>query len=180
METTTPPAQEPTIPPSQETNPPIQEQPSPPVEEPSVPIPSEQESVIPEPEQVISNPLPVEAPTQEPSPSEIWLKPEPIQEIDFPVAVVLDTSEPTAVGVPEFTTMPADPLIQTEVSEDDQILTEPSQLRQAAQTVVVPPQTKLEPWNQNTLFARLIGLAIASLIAGLVVARRGVPGVIAS
>jgi hypothetical protein len=173
LETTTPPALEPTIPP-------IQEPPAPPVEEPSVPSPSEQESVIPDSEPVISNPFPIETPSQEPSPSEIWLKPEPIQEIDIPVAVVLDKGEPTAVGLTETTNRSGDPAIQTEVSEDDQTMSEPSQLRQAAQTVVVPPQSKLEPWNQNTLFAGLIGLALASLIAGLVVARRGVPGVISS
>jgi hypothetical protein len=62
----------------------------------------------------------------------------------------------------------------------DEILQRPEQLRQAAQTVVVPNQNKPQPWSSNSLFAGLIGLGVFALIAGLVVARRGVPGAIAS
>ena len=68
----------------------------------------------------------------------------------------------------------------TETSAVDEILQRPSDLQQAAQSVVVPVQNKKQPFSSSTLFAGLIGLGLFALIAGLVVARRGVPGAISS
>lgn len=53
-------------------------------------------------------------------------------------------------------------------------------LSDPAQSVVVPAQNTHTPRSSNYLLAGLIGLGVFTLIAGLVVARRGVPGVIAS
>jgi hypothetical protein len=106
--------------------------------------------------------------------------PEPTQETNLPSAVEAVVDEPTAVGFTAITALPESYATEPEASAADEILSKPSQLRQAAASVVVPTQTKSQPWNSNTLFAGLIGLAVFALIAGLVVARRGVPGAIAS
>jgi hypothetical protein len=45
---------------------------------------------------------------------------------------------------------------------------------------VIPAQSATEPWNPSLMLAGLLGLAVFSLIAGLIVARRGVPGALAS
>jgi hypothetical protein len=85
----------------------------------------------------------------------------------------VNTIEESGSAVNELVTAP-DAVVQ------DEILQKPSNLSQAAQKVVVPVQNKKSPWNSNSLFAGLIGLGVFALIAGLVVARRGVPGAIAS
>jgi hypothetical protein len=76
--------------------------------------------------------------------------------------------------------LPEDSAVEEAVKPADEIIAQPSPLRQAAQSVEVPIQTKSQPWSSNALFAGLIGLALFALITGLVVARRGVPGAIAN
>jgi hypothetical protein len=108
------------------------------------------------------------------------LQPEPILEIDEPLVIEVVPEEPTVEGFTSITAVPEDSVEDSAVGYVDEILAQPSQLRQAAQSVVVPAQTTPNPWSSNTLFAGLVGLAVFALIAGLVVARRGVPGAIAS
>ena len=108
------------------------------------------------------------------------LQPEPILEIDEPLVIEVVPEEPTVEGFTSITAVPEDLVEDSAAGNVDEILAQPSQLRQAAQSVVVPAQTKPNPWSSNTLFAGLVGLAVFALIAGLVVARRGVPGAIAS
>jgi hypothetical protein len=108
------------------------------------------------------------------------LQPEPILEIDEPLVIEVVPEEPTVEGFTSITAVPEDSVEDSAAGNVDEILAQPSQLRQAAQSVVVPAQTKPNPWSSNTLFAGLVGLAVFALIAGLVVARRGVPGAIAS
>jgi hypothetical protein len=104
----------------------------------------------------------------------------PIQEIDSSRPEEEVPDEPVAVGFTPRTAVPEDLVVEPGATKADEILTRPSQLRQAGQAVVVPVQTQLNSWNSNTLFAGLIGLAVFALITGVVVARRGVPGAIAS
>jgi hypothetical protein len=106
--------------------------------------------------------------------------PEPIQQVENPLVLEVVVDEPRVVGFTSITAVPETSVKESTVIDADEILTQPSQLNQAAQTVVVPAQTKTQPWSANTLFAGLIGLGLFALIAGLVVARRGVPGAIAS
>jgi hypothetical protein len=108
------------------------------------------------------------------------IQPEPTLAIDQPLVLEVVQEEPTVEGFTSITTVPEDSAEDSAVGYVDEILAQPSQLRQAAQAVVVPAQTKPNPWSSNTLLAGLVGLAVFSLIAGLVVARRGVPGAIAS
>jgi hypothetical protein len=175
IEEPAPPSEEPTSPPIEEPAPPSEEPTSPPVEDPSSPSPS-----APEPEPVNSQPEPVQSPIQDPSPAEAALEPEPILAIDQPLVVEVVPDEPTVVGFNAITAIPENPVMESGTGEADEILSQPSNLSQAAQTVVVPTQAKPNPWNSNTLLAGLVGLAVFALIAGLVVARRGVPGAIAS
>jgi hypothetical protein len=151
-----PPSEESTSPPSEEPAPPSEEPISLPVEDPSSPSPS-----APEPEPVNS-------------------QPEPILAIDQPLVVEVVPDKPTVVGFNAITAIPENPVMESGTGEADEILSQPSKLSQAAQTVVVPTQAKPNPWSSNTLLAGLVGLAVFVLIAGLVVARRGVPGAIAS
>jgi hypothetical protein len=62
---------------------------------------------------------------------------------------------------------------------EEQIQAKP-ELEQAAQTVIVPEQKSNSLWSSNTLLAGLIALGVFALLAGLIVARRGVPGAIAN
>ena len=163
-----PPTDEPTTAPSEEPAPPTDEPISSPVDEVSSPSPTE-----PGPEKT-------QSPIQDPEPIGMDIAPQPTQEIAIPQAVELAPDEPTT-GSFATNNVSAEKQITTPgAKEADEILTPPSKLRQAAQTVVVPTQQKPEPWSANTLFAGLIGLALFALIAGFAVARRGVPGAIAS
>jgi hypothetical protein len=143
-------------------------QPAPPAEEPIGPSPSEPEASAPEysvpiPEQVKPQPEPTRAPPEELSLLADKANPEPPLAIDDSI-----------------TALPEDAAQDSGVSDLDEIHTQPSNLRQAAQSVVVPLQTKPQPWNSHTLLAGLIGIAVFALVTGLVVARRGVPGAISS
>jgi hypothetical protein len=181
-EPSSPPSEEPSSPPSEESTSPGEEPTAPPAEETVAPPVSEQEpeTSTPEPEQSNSQPEQAQAPTQEPSPIAVDLTPPPLEMIDTPVAVEVIPDEPTVIGFTAITALPENSVQESGATEKEEILTQPSQLRQAAQSVVVPAQTKPQSWSSNTLLAGLIGLAVFALIAGLVVARRGVPGAIAS
>jgi hypothetical protein len=172
-------------PPSQESTTPSEESTTQPVEEPANPPSSSPEASTPEPaapeaEQVASKPEQTQAPIQEPTPIAEEVNSQPIESIDAGVPAEVIPDEPDVVGFNSITAAPGNSVEQAGATEPDEILAQPSQLRQAAQSVVVPVQTKPQPWNSNTLLAGLIGLAVFALIAGLVVARRGVPGAIAS
>jgi hypothetical protein len=194
-ETTAPPVDEPVSPPTEEpTTPPVEEPVSPPTEEPVTEEPPTTEPTVPnvpEPESVNSapsgseqpvtaQPEPIQAPAQEPTPAYSEVASEPVEELVAPIAAEVITNEPRAItfeesgSVIEELVVTADPLAQ------DEIIQQPTNLRQAAQNVVVPVQNKQTPWTSNSLFAGLIALGVFALIAGLVVARRGVPGAIAS
>ena len=158
---TTPPTEEPTTPPTEEpTTPPTEEPTTPPVEEPAVPNPSDS-----------AQPEPTQAPIQESVPEE---------ESTAPIAAEVIATESQGNNSEETGSAPDELVAKTVPQVQDEILQQPSNLRQAAQSVVVPAQNKTMPWNSNSLFAGLIGLGVFALIAGVVVARRGVPGAIAS
>ena len=182
-ETTAPPVDEPASPPTEEpvTDPVTEE---PPTTEPTVPNVPEPESVNSAPsgseQQVSSQPEPIQSPAQEPTPGYSEIASEPVEELVVSITTEVIANEPREVtfeesgsDIEELVTTP-DPLAQ------DEIIQQPTNLRQAAQNVVVPAQNKQTPWSSNSLFAGLIALGVFALIAGLVVARRGVPGVIAS
>jgi hypothetical protein len=182
-ETTAPPVEEPVSPPTEEpVSEPVTEEP--PTTEPTVPNVPEPESVNSDPsgseQQVTAQPEPIQAPAQEPTPAYSEVASDPVEELVLPIAVEVITNEPRAITFEESGSVmdglvsTADPLAQ------DEIIQQPTNLRQAAQTAVVPVQNKQTPWSSNSLFAGLIGLGVFALIAGLVVARRGVPGAIAS
>ena len=198
-ETTAPPVDEPVSPPSEEpTTAPVDEPVSPPSEEPvTEPVTQEPPTTeptvpnVPEPESVTSapsgseqqataQPEPSQAPAQDPTPAYSEVASEPVEELLVPIAAEVITNEPREVTFEESGSVidelvtTADPLAQ------DEIIQQPTNLRQAAQNVVVPVQNKNTPWSSNSLFAGLIALGVFALIAGLVVARRGVPGAIAS
>jgi len=190
-ETTSPPAEESSSPPTEETTAPPVEEPTappateePPTTEPSVPNQPEPESVNSAPseseQQVTSQPEPPQAPAQEPAPMEAVLAPEPVEELVAPIVTEEIPSEPEANSFEETRSAPDELVTTQDPVGKDEILQQPSNLSQAAQSVVVPVQNKQSPWNSNSLFAGLIGLGVFALIAGLVVARRGVPGAIAS
>ena len=172
-----PPAEGPT-PPSEEPTAPSEEPTSPPAEEPASPSPTEPST--PEPEQVSSLPDSSQPPTQEPLPVAEVLAPVPVQEVEAPVVTEIVPDKPEVMTSTSVTPVSENPVAVEAAMPADEIIAQPSPLRQAAQTVVVPAQTKSQSWSSNTLFAGLIGLALFALIAGLVVARRGVPGAIAS
>ena len=173
-----PPSEEPVAPPAEEPTLPSEEPTPPPAEEPASPSPTEPSA--PEAEQVSSQPDSSQPPTQEPSPVTEVLAPVPVQEIDAPVAPEIVPDKQEVIASTSIATAPENPVAADAVMPADEIIAQPSPLRQAAQTVVVPAQKKSQPWSSNTLFVGLIGLALFALIAGLVVARRGVPGAIAS
>ena len=190
-ETTSPPAEESSTPPAEETTaPPVEEPTTPPATEdpsttePAVPSVPEPESVNSAPseseQQVTSQPEPPQTPTQEPAPIEAVLAPEPVEELVAPIVTEEIPSEPQANNFKETRSAPDEMVTTPTPISQDEILQQPSNLSQAAQSVVVPVQNKQSPWNSNSLFAGLIGLGVFALIAGLVVARRGVPGAIAS
>jgi hypothetical protein len=111
---------------------------------------------------------------------EAVLAPEPVEELVAPIVTEEIPSEPEANSFEETRSAPDESVTTPDPVVQDEILQQPSNLSQAAQSVVVPVQNKQSPWNSNSLFAGLIGLGVFALIAGLVVARRGVPGAIAS
>jgi len=174
-ETTAPPVEEPTAPPATE---------EPPTTDPSVPNQPEPESVNSAPseseQQVTSQPEPPQASAQEPAPVEAVLAPEPVAELVAPIVTEELPSESEANSFEETRSAPDESVTTQDPVAKDEILQKPSNLSQAAQKVVVPVQNRQSPWNSNSLFAGLIGLGVFALIAGLVVARRGVPGAIAS
>jgi hypothetical protein len=108
------------------------------------------------------------------------LAPEPVEELVAPIVTEVIPSEPKANSFGELESTAVELVTTPDPVVQDEILQQPSNLSQAAQSVVVPVQNKQSPWNSNSLFAGLIGLGVFALIAGLVVARRGVPGAIAS
>jgi hypothetical protein len=111
---------------------------------------------------------------------EAVLAPEPVEELVAPIVTEEIPSEPEANSFEETRSAPDELVTTQDPVAKDEILQQPSNLSQAAQSVVVPVQNKQSPWNSNSLLAGLIGLGVFALIAGLVVARRGVPGAIAS
>lgn len=173
-----PPTEEQVAPPSQEPTPPSEEPTALPAEDPASPSPTEPSA--PETQPISSQPDSSQPPTQEPTPGSEVFEPAPIQEIDSPVALELAPTKPAFVASTSITKLPENSALEEAVKPADEIIAQPSPLRQAAQSVEVPIQTKSQPWSSNTLFAGLIGLALFALITGLVVARRGVPGAIAS
>jgi hypothetical protein len=181
-----PPTEESTSPPSEEPAPPTEESTSPPIEEPAPPSEESTSPPIEEPAPPSEEPTspPIEDPSSPspsaPEPEPVNSQPEPILAIDEPLVVEVVPDKPTVVGFNAITAIPEDPVMESGTGEADEILSQPSKLSQAAQTVVVPTQAKPNPWSSNTLLAGLVGLAVFALIAGLVVARRGVPGAIAS
>jgi hypothetical protein len=108
------------------------------------------------------------------------LAPEPVEELAVPIVAEVIPNQPRGNNFEETELAPDDLVAAPVPSAQDEITQQPTNLRQAAQTVVVPVQNKQTPWSSNSLFAGLIGLGVFALIAGLVVARRGVPGAIAS
>ena len=182
-ETTAPPVEEPAAPPVEEpTTPPATEEP--PTTEPTVPNVPEPESVNSAPsgseQQVTAQPEPSQAPSQEPANLGAVLAPEPAEELVVPIVTEVIPNQPRRNNFEETELAPDDLVAAPVPSAQDEIIQKPTNLRQAAQTVVVPVQNKQTPWSSNSLFAGLIGLGVFALIAGLVVARRGVPGAIAS
>ena len=189
-ETTTPPVEQPTTPPTDDTtSPPAEETTAPSPEEPlttepTVPDQPEPESVNSGPseseQQVTSQPEPPQTPAQEPATVEEVLAPEPVEELVAPIAAEVIPSEPKANSFEETESNAVELMTTPDPVVRDEILQQPSNLSQAAQSVVVPVQKKQSPWNSNSLFAGLIGLGVFALIAAWVVARRGVPGAISS
>ena len=182
-ETTAPPVEEPAAPPVEEpTTPPATEEP--PTTEPTVPNVPEPESVNSAPsgseQQVTAQPEPSQAPSQEPANLGAVLAPEPAEELVVPIVTEVIPNRPQGNNSEETKSATGDFVSAPVPSAQDEIIQQPTNLRQAAQTVVVPDQNKQAPWSSNSLFAGLIGLGVFALIAGLVVARRGVPGAIAS
>jgi hypothetical protein len=159
--------------------------PIPPTEEPTAP-PTDESTVAPE--NPISPPAEEKPPTSvdtEPVPSDLVpADPAPLPAKPTPqIAAQKTTGGVSSKSKMIDSTLTTEAPSESGVSQNPsgiEILQQPSKLRQAAQSVVVPIQKKSEPWNSNTLFAGLVGLAVFALIAGIVVARRGVPGVIAS
>ena len=169
-EPTAPPIEEPAAPPAEEpVAPPVTETPQ--TAEPTAPVPSETEP---------SKPEPVTPPSAEPNPSEVTAEPIPAPELLVPIVAEVVPESPKVVGFTETNALPKIPEMALESGGVDEIFQQPENLRQAAQSVVVPNQNRQQPWSSNSLFAGLIGLGVFALIAGLVVARRGVPGAIAS
>ena len=190
-ETTSPSAEESSAPPTEEiTTPPVEEPTTPPVTEeppttePTTPNQPEPESVNPAPSEyeqpVASQPEPPQAPGQDPAPSNSELASNPVEELVVPIAAEVIPNEPRVNTIEESGSAVNELVTAPDAVVQDEILQKPSDLSQAAQNVVVPVQNKQSAWNSNSLFAGLIGLGVFALIAGLVVARRGVPGAIAS
>ena len=189
VDSTNPPTQEPAAPPTESTNP--AEDPvsppatdSPPTTDSSEPTPTEPEIAVPPASPDFSTPDSGAQASPEPeltqAPIQEVLAPELPQEITE-VAVPENVSDqPNSVGSSVTSVFPREVDLAPEELAVDEILQQPSDLRQAAQSVVVPAQNKQQPFSSNTLFAGLIGLGLFALIAGLIVARRGVPGAIAS
>ena len=188
-ESTAPPAEEPTAPPIESNNP-TEDPVAPPSNEDSStsgstdPNPSDPEPVVPPvaPDAGAPDPGPIAnpEPEQTQAPFQEVQVPSPTQGITEVVLPEVVSIESNPVGPRQIISSPKDPIVASEIEAVDEILQQPSDLRQAAQSVVVPVQNKQQPFSSNTLFAGVIGLGIFALIAGIVVARRGVPGAIAS
>ena len=182
-ETTAPLIDEPASPPTEEpVTEPITEEP--PTTEPTVPNVPEPESSNSAPsgseQQATAQPEPSQAPAQEPTPGYSEIASEPVEELVVPITTEVIANEPRANAFEESGSV-IDELVATGVPlAQDEIIQQTTNLRQAAQNVVVPIQNKQTPWSSNSLFAGLIALGVFALVAGLVVARRGVPGAIAS
>jgi hypothetical protein len=174
-EITPPPAEEPATPPATQ---------EPPITETTVsnlPEPESVNSAPSEPEQqVTAQPETTQAPAQEPAPSDSDVASELAEELIASIAAEVIPNEPRANTIEESGSAIAELRTLLDPLEQDEILKQPSNLSQSAQKVVVPVQNKQTPWSSNSLFAGLIGLGVFALITGLVVARRGVPGAIAS
>jgi hypothetical protein len=146
--------------------------------EPSSP---EQEQSKPE-QPVPDKPEPQKEPStdseliQDPAAAQEELASEPIGQIQTPSAPDEVAEAPSLEGVISVVAAPEDSQSNQQGVEPDRILQQPTDLRQAAQTVVVPVQSNTEPFSSTTLFAGLIAVAVFALIAALVVARKGVPG----
>jgi hypothetical protein len=182
-EPTVTPTEEPTVPPTEEpTTAPVTEQPT--TTEPTVPNLPEPESVNPAPseseQKVTAQPEPSQVPSPGPADLGAVLAPEPVEELTAPIIAGVIPNQPQGNNFKETRPATDDLVSAPDPIEQDEILQQPTTLRQAAQKVVVPVQNKQTPWSSDSLFAGLIGLGIFALIAGLVVARRGVPGAIAS
>jgi hypothetical protein len=106
--------------------------------------------------------------------------PEPVEEFVAPIAAEIIPNAPRANTIERSDSVVKELVTAPNPIAQDEIVQQPSNLSQAAQKVVVPVQNKQTPWSSNRLFAGLIALGVFALIAGLVVARRGVPGAIAS
>ena len=89
-------------------------------------------------------------------------------------------SEPREINIEETASAVDESVTTRDPIAQDEILQMPSNLRQAAQRVTVPVQNNQTNLSSNGLLAGLIGIGVFALIAGLVVARSGVPGAIAS
>jgi hypothetical protein len=190
-ETTAPPAEESAAPPAEETTAPPVEEPTtpptteePPTTEPTVPSVPEPESVNSVPteseQQVTAQPDPTQAPVQEPAPSNSEVAPEPVEKLVAPIAAEVIPNQPQSISIEDSGAVVNELVTAPKPIAQDETVQQPSKLSQAAQKVVVPVQNKQTPWSSNSLFAGLIALGVFALIAGLVVARRGVPGAIAS
>lgn len=187
-----PPAEEPSAPPAVEepvapptaepTAPPVTDEPS--TTEPTIPESPEPETVNSAPsesgQQLTADPNPIQAPTQEPAPSNAVPAPEPETELAVPIAAEVVENQLQEANLGQTRSDSKVPLARPVPAVPDEILPGSSNLRQAAQSVVVPVQNTQTPWSANSLFAGLIGLGVVALIAGLVVARRGVPGFMSS
>jgi hypothetical protein len=131
-------------------------------------------------QQIIPNPEPSQDAYQESVDLGSVLTPELVEELAAPITAAVSRNQKPGNNFEE-TGSGTDGLIAPPVPlEKDEILQQPTNLRQAAQAIVVPVQNKQTPWSSSSLFAGLIGLGLFALIAGLIVARRGVPGAIAS
>jgi hypothetical protein len=129
---------------------------------------------------VSAQPEPTEAPAQESDSLDAVLTPELVEELTAPIATVELVSETGKTRIFETPFVSDNSVTKPVPQLQDEILQQPSNLTQAAQTVVVPAENNQTPWGSFSLFAGLLGIGTFALIAGLVLARRGVPGAIAS
>lgn len=176
----------------------VPEQPAP--EQPAPEFDAEQ---MPEP---VSEPAPIEQP-QEPEAGQP--EPEVVQEIaptpvvpeivDAPAESVGDPQQDTASGIEQTPSNTADlvePVLAPEVSQRGEspaedlereseaagIFTSPpaTSLPQASQAVTIPAQSLQTGFRPGGLTLGLFTLGLFALVAGLIIARRGIPGVLSS
>jgi hypothetical protein len=189
--------------------PPVEQQPEEPAQ-PEVPEPDVEPAPVEEPEEPIASEPEEETPQDISStPTEEGLREEPvdspteIQQPSFADAPAADSDQPveSPVSNPGFQdqiTSAPEPdqssdgptngptYEQTEGSSDELlapgIFTSPpaSSLPQASQTVIIPAQGFVSGFGLNGLTFGLMALGLFAMGAGLVVARRGIPGVLSS